>query len=185
MCGTCASLWARRKTVLMLLPVKAEISEVKTNLITAGAEEPNIFILHSELSEIEIGESKKPISTARAVLCTYYAEKAVTIEDIDVVLDSSLCFAHLCLILRCTHLQQRLGAMLHTRKPILCIGRIFTRNIPYLSSSAPRATVGNRLRNNLTRLGLWRMKPLTYLRVAPESLGAIELLGAHSSSRVH
>ena len=49
-----------------------------------------IFLSYSELSENEIEESKTPTSSARAVLTTNYAENAVTIEDIDVVLDSGL-----------------------------------------------------------------------------------------------
>ena len=63
------------------------------------------------------------------------------------------CLVRLCLILRWIYLQQYLRAILHTCKPILCIGRVSTRNVPYLSSSALRAASGIRLTDNLARLG--------------------------------
>ena len=74
----------------MFLPGKSEIIEMKRKLVIAGVKESNIFILHSELSEIEIEKIKKSTSFARVVLCTNFAKKAVTIGDIDVVLDSGL-----------------------------------------------------------------------------------------------
>ena len=45
MCDTCVSPLARQNTVLMFLPGKAEISEVKQKLMKAGVKESNIFIL--------------------------------------------------------------------------------------------------------------------------------------------
>ena len=74
----------------MFFPGKAEILAMKMTLMVAGVDERNIDILHSELPAVEIDRVKSPRSNARVVLSTNFAEKAVTIVDVDIVLDSGM-----------------------------------------------------------------------------------------------
>jgi HrpA-like RNA helicase len=75
-------------TCLVFLPGKFEIDTVQDGLVKAGIPETYIFHLHAEMEEDQIERSKKPTGSARCILSTAKGEKAVTIADVDFVIDS-------------------------------------------------------------------------------------------------
>jgi HrpA-like RNA helicase len=75
-------------TCLVFLPGKSEIDTVQYGLIQAGIHHSYIFQLHAEMEEEQIERSKKPTLDARCILSTAKGEKAVTIADVDFVIDS-------------------------------------------------------------------------------------------------
>ena len=89
-CLSAASLLRRGFTILMFLPGKVEIADAKSFLLERGVSETALWSLHGELSDEAIENAKEPCSENRIVLATNIAEAAVTIPDIDIVLDSGV-----------------------------------------------------------------------------------------------
>ena len=75
-------------TCLVFLPGKPEIDTVQDGLVKSGIADTYIFHLHGEMSEDQIKKSKSPTRFARCILSTAKAEKAITIVDVDFVIDS-------------------------------------------------------------------------------------------------
>ena len=86
----CVRLLKSGRTVLVFLPGKAEIDAMETALLTAKVNSGDIDILHSELPVDKIDRAITPRDRPRLILSTNVAEKAVTIGDVDVVLDSGI-----------------------------------------------------------------------------------------------
>jgi hypothetical protein len=83
-----ASLIKKGKVCLVFLPGKYEIEVVEDGLLKEGIPKKCIFHLHGEMDDDSIERSKMPTGSARCILSTSKGEKAVTIGDVDHVIDS-------------------------------------------------------------------------------------------------
>ena len=78
------------RTGLIFLPGEAEITKVTDMLISLGVATEKIFPLFSDLDPKRIKAALTASPTARLVLATSIAELALTIPDVDVVLDTGV-----------------------------------------------------------------------------------------------
>ena len=76
------------RTGLIFLPGEGEIKRVTDMLIALNVTPDKIFPLYSDLDPNKIQAAVRPSSTPRLVLATSIAEVAMTIPDVDVVLDT-------------------------------------------------------------------------------------------------
>ena len=89
--GHCCRIFAEKgPDVIVFLPGLGEIDKVEQLLSAKGVAEGDIFILHADLAANVIQEAKTRREKARVVLATSLAEVAMTIPDIDWVLDSGI-----------------------------------------------------------------------------------------------
>ena len=84
------SLLGRNLTSLVFLPGKWEIADVQAELQKAGLPQQALVPFHSELEVEELEVAKRATPHARVILATSMAETAVTIPDVDVVVDLGL-----------------------------------------------------------------------------------------------
>ena len=83
-----ASLFKRGNVCLVFLRGKYEIDAVQKGLEEAGVGKKCIFHLHGDMDEDSIDTTKKSTGFPRCILSTSKGEKAVTIVDVDHVIDS-------------------------------------------------------------------------------------------------
>ncbi|MCH5290467.1 MAG: ATP-dependent helicase HrpB [Treponema sp.] len=78
-------------SVLVFLPGIAEIRELLSQLVAAGAEQfAELLVLHSSVPFSEQKKVLKPSSCRRVILSTSIAETSLTVPDVTVVIDSGL-----------------------------------------------------------------------------------------------
>jgi len=89
--ATCGqNLLRTGRTGLVFLPGEAEIDKMTKLVIDMGVTADEIFPLFSDLDPKKINDALTPLTTSRLVLSTSLAEMAMTIPDVDVVLDCGI-----------------------------------------------------------------------------------------------
>ena len=79
-----------QRTGLIFLPGEGEITKLTNMLINLGVATEKIFPLYADLDPQRIKAALEPSRDARLVLATSIAEVAMTIPDVDVVLDTGI-----------------------------------------------------------------------------------------------
>ena len=87
---SCRTFAEKGEDVICFLPGLGEIDKVEQPLSARGVAKGDIFILHADLAANVIEEAKKGREKSCVVLATSLAEVAMTIPDIDWVLDSGI-----------------------------------------------------------------------------------------------
>ena len=88
MAYTAATLLKRGQTLLIFLPGKHEIEQVRDTLVSLGVNAQWVTPLHADLEEHEMQKAMDIVDHPKAILATSLAETSITLPQVDHVLDS-------------------------------------------------------------------------------------------------